>query len=188
VSTEIKKIKSRVAWVSGGIYLMLAIVLVRLYWVNLVEGPELRAKSQERLIERHTIEAKRGDIYSADGMTLATTKPVYKVHFDAVTVDAEIFANEVDELGTKLATINNKYSASGWAAYLKEQRQKKRRYIPLASKLNFSELQRMRQYPILKRGANKGGIIIEEDLQRIQMATNIKMRTIGYDLEGASAG
>jgi len=177
-----------VAWVSGGIYLMLAIVLVRLYWVNLVEGPELRAKSQERLIERHTIEAKRGDIYSADGMTLATTKPVYKVHFDAVTVDAEIFANEVDELGTKLATINTKYSASGWAAYLKEQRQKKRRYIPLASKLNFSELQRMRQYPILKRGANKGGIIIEEDLQRIQMATNIKMRTIGYDLEGASAG
>ena len=167
---------------------MLAIVLVRLYWVSLVQGPELRAKSQERLIERHTIEAKRGDIYSADGMTLATTKPVYKVHFDAVTVDAEIFANEVDELGAKLATINTKYSASGWAAYLREQREKKRRYIPLASKLNFSELQRMRQYPILKRGQNRGGIIVEEDLQRIQMATNIKMRTIGYDLEGASAG
>ena len=60
MSTEIKKIKSRVAWASGGIYLMLAIVLVRLYWVSLVQGPELRAKSQERLIERHTIEAKRG--------------------------------------------------------------------------------------------------------------------------------
>ena len=77
---------------------MLAIVLVRLYWVAWYKVRASR-KEPERLIERHTIEAKRGDIYSADGMTLATTKPVYKVHFDAVTVDAEIFANEVDELG-----------------------------------------------------------------------------------------
>ncbi len=167
---------------------MLAVVLIRLYYVSLVQGPKLRAKSQERVIERHIIEAKRGDIYSADGKTLATTKPVYKIHFDAVTVDKEIFDAEVDALGAQLATINSKYSASGWSAYLREERSKRRRYIPLANKLNFSELQRIRQYPILIRGAHRGGLIVEEDLQRIQMATNIKMRTIGYDLEGASAG
>lgn len=188
MSTEIKNIKNRVAWASGIIYLMLAVVLIRLYYVSLIQGPELRAKSQDRVIERHIIEAKRGDIYSADGKTLATTKPVYKIHFDAVTVDKEIFEAEVDALGVQLATVNPKYSASGWSAYLREERSKKRRYIPLASKLNFSELQRIRQYPILKRGAHRGGLIVEEDLQRIQMATNIKMRTIGYDLEGASAG
>ena len=188
MSAEIKNIKNRVAWASGIIYLMLAVVLIRLYYVSLVQGPELRAKSQERVIERHIIEAKRGDIYSADGKTLATTKPVYKIHFDAVTVDKEIFDAEVDALGAQLATINSKYSASGWSAYLREERSKRRRYIPLANKLNFSELQRIRQYPILKRGAHRGGLIVEEDLQRIQMATNIKMRTIGYDLEGASAG
>lgn len=188
MSAEIKNIKNRVAWASGIIYLMLAVVLIRLYYVSLVQGPKLRAKSQERVIERHIIEAKRGDIYSADGKTLATTKPVYKIHFDAVTVDKEIFDAEVDALGAQLATINSKYSASGWSAYLREERSKRRRYIPLANKLNFSELQRIRQYPILKRGAHRGGLIVEEDLQRIQMATNIKMRTIGYDLEGASAG
>ncbi len=188
MSAEIKNIKNRVAWASGIIYLMLAVVLIRLYYVSLVQGPKLRAKSQERVIERHIIEAKRGDIYSADGKTLATTKPVYKIHFDAVTVDKEIFDAEVDALGAQLATINSKYSASGWSAYLREERSKRRRYIPLANKLNFSELQRIRQYPILIRGAHRGGLIVEEDLQRIQMATNIKMRTIGYDLEGASAG
>ena len=188
MSTDIKDIKNRVAWASGVIYLVLAIVLIRLYYVSLVQGPELRAKSQERVIERHVIEAKRGDIYSADGKTLATTKPVYKIHFDAVTVDTEVFAAEVDALAAQLAIVNPKYSANGWSAYLKEQRAKRRRYIPLAKNLNFSELQRIRQYPILKRGAHQGGLIVEEDLQRIQMATNIKMRTIGYDLEGASAG
>ncbi len=167
---------------------MLAVVLIRLYYVSLIEGPKLRAKSRERVIERHVIEAKRGDIYSADGKTLATTKPVYKIHFDAVTVDKKIFEAEVDALGGQLATVNSKYSAGGWSAYLREERSKKRRYIPLASNLNFSELQRIRQYPILRRGAHRGGLIVEEDLQRIQMATNIKMRTIGYDQEGASAG
>lgn len=180
--------KTRVTWMSGGIYLMLLVILSRLFYVSLVMGPELRAESQNRVIERKIIHAKRGDIYSADGKTLATTKPVYKVHFDAVTVPQDIFLAEIDGLGQKLATLNHKYTASGWAQYLREERTKKHRYVPLAAKLNFSEMQRMKQYPILHRGAYKGGLIVEEDHQRVQMATNIKMRTIGYDLEGASAG
>jgi len=188
MSTDIKKVKSRVAWISGGIYLMLAIVLGRLYYVSLAQGPELRKKSRERLIERKTIEAKRGDIFSADGKTLATTKPVYRIFFDPVTVDEELFNENVEALGTQLATLNSKYSGHGWASYLREQRILGHRYVNLANKLNFSELQRIRQYPILNKGKNRGGLIIEQDLQRIQMATNFKMRTIGYDLEGASAG
>jgi cell division protein FtsI (penicillin-binding protein 3) len=58
----------------------------------------------------------------------------------------------------------------------------------LASELNYSELNALKQYPILSRGPYKGGIIIVEDKQRIQMATDITLRTIGYDTEGASAG
>lgn len=185
---ELKQIKNRIARISGLIYLVLLIFFVKLVYISVVLGPELREQSAERLIERKTIPAKRGDIYSADGKTLATTKPVYKVHFDAVTVDEKVFNEEVAGLGAKLATINNKYTAAGWTAYLKEQRKLRRRYVPLASKLNFSDLQRMRTYPILKRGAFKGGLIIEEDHERVQMATNMQMRTIGYDLEGASAG
>ncbi len=188
MSNDLKRIKNRIALISGLIYAILLVYFVRLVYVSVVLGPELRKQSAERLIERKIIPAKRGDIYSADGKTLATTKPVYKVHFDAVTVDEEVFQAEVAELGAKLATINNKYTAAGWTSYLKEQRIKRRRYVPLASKLNFSDLQRMRSYPILERGAFKGGIIIEEDHERIQMATNMQMRTIGYDLEGASAG
>ncbi len=105
--------KTRVTWMSGGIYLMLLVILSRLFYVSLVMGPELRAESQNRVIERKIIHAKRGDIYSADGKTLATTKPVYKVHFDAVTVPQDIFLAEIDGLGQKLATLNHKYTASG---------------------------------------------------------------------------
>jgi cell division protein FtsI (penicillin-binding protein 3) len=188
VNDELKRIKNRIARISGLIFLVLLVYFVRLVYVSVLMGPELRAQSAERLIERKIIPAKRGDIYSADGKTLATTKPVYKVHFDAVTVDEDVFQAEVAGLGAKLATINTKYTAAGWTSYLKEQRRKRRRYVPLASKLNFSDLQRMRTYPILKLGAFQGGLIIEEDHERIQMATNMQMRTIGYDLEGASAG
>jgi hypothetical protein len=61
--------KTRVTWMSGGIYLMLLVILSRLFYVSLVMGPELRAESQNRVIERKIIHAKRGDIYSADGST-----------------------------------------------------------------------------------------------------------------------
>jgi cell division protein FtsI/penicillin-binding protein 2 len=87
MSTELKHIKSKITWISAVIYVLFVAIAGRLFYVSLIMGPELREISQERLIERREIPAKRGDIYSSDGKTLATTKPVYTVHFDPITVD-----------------------------------------------------------------------------------------------------
>jgi len=106
MSVEIGQIKKRITWISAVVYAFFLIILVRLFYVALVMGPELRAQSQERVIERRPIEAKRGDIYSADGKTLATTKPVYNIHFDALTVEPTVFNKDVSELSEKLAILN----------------------------------------------------------------------------------
>ncbi|MCH1533537.1 MAG: PASTA domain-containing protein [Schleiferiaceae bacterium] len=188
MSIEIGQIKKKITWISAAVYAFFLIILIRLFYVSLVMGPELRAQSQERIIERRPIEAKRGDIYSADGKTLATTKPVYNIHFDAVTVDAEVFNNDVAQLSEKMAILNPKRTPADWERYLRSEREKKKRYIPLATDLNYSQLQRIKTYPILSRGAFQGGLIIQEKLERIQMATDVRSRTIGRDKDGAQAG
>ena len=188
MSTELKHIKSKITWISAVIYLFFVAIAGRLFYVSLIMGPELREISQERLIERREIPAKRGDIYSSDGKALATTKPVYTVHFDPITVDENIFQNEVGALATQLAELNPARNASEWENYLRTKRNQKNRYVLLRKDLNYSDLQRMRQYPILERGMYKGGIIVHMDQRRIQMATDITLRTIGYDTEAASAG
>ena len=188
MSIEIGQIKKRITWISAVVYAFFLIILARLFYVALVMGPELRAQSQERVIERRPIEAKRGDIYSADGKTLATTKPVYNIHFDALTVDPTVFNGEVAELSEKLAILNPKRNAAQWERYLRSERDKKHRYIPLAADLNYSQLQRIKTYPILSRGTFQGGMIIQEKLERIQMATDVRSRTIGRDKDGAQAG
>ena len=188
MSTELKHIKSKITWISAVIYVLFVAIACRLFYVSLVMGPELREISQERLIERREIPAKRGDIYSSDGKALATTKPVYTVHFDPITVDENIFQNEVGALAAQLAELNPARNASEWENYLRTKRNQKNRYVLLSKDLNYSDLQRMRQYPILERGMYKGGIIVHMDQRRIQMATDITLRTIGYDTEAASAG
>ena len=188
MSTELKHIKSKITWISAVIYVLFVAIACRLFYVSLVMGPELREISQERLIERREIPAKRGDIYSSDGKALATTKPVYTVHFDPITVDENIFQNEIGALAAQLAELNPARNAYEWENYLRTKRNKKNRYVLLSKDLNYSDLQRMRQYPILERGMYKGGIIVHMDQRRIQMATDITLRTIGYDTEAASAG
>ena len=188
MSSDLNHIKSKITWISAVVYVLFAAVAGRLFYVSLVMGPELRKQSQERVIERRSIPAKRGDIYSSDGKTLATTKPVYTICFDPVTVKDEVFQEEVGALSEKLASLNPTRNSREWEDYLRTKRSQKNRYVFLAKELNYSDLTRVRQYPILKRGIYQGGIIIQEDKQRIQMATDIKLRTIGYDTESASAG
>ena len=188
MSTELKHIKGKITWISAVIYLLFVVIAGRLFYVSLVIGPDLREISQKRLIERREIPAKRGDIISSDGKTLATTKPVYTVHFDAVTVEESVFQEEIGALSTQLATINPKKSAKEWEKYLRQKRTQRNSYVLLAKDLNFSELMRMKQFPILKRGTYQGGLIVDVDQTRIQMATDITLRTIGYDTEAASAG
>lgn len=188
MSTELKHIKGKITWISAVFYVIFLVITIRLFQVSLIKGPELREISRERIIERRDITAKRGDIFSSDGKILATTKPVYTVHFDPVTVEESLFKNEISALSSQLATINPKRSATEWKNYLTTKRAQNNRYVLLAKNLNYSELVRMQQYPILKEGVYQGGIIVDVDQTRIQMATDIKLRTIGYDTEGASAG
>lgn len=186
---ELKPIKNRVFGLSLAIYLLFILIGGKLWYVSLVEGEHWRTLSAERTIERRTIEARRGDIYSADGKPLATTKPIYTVHFDPMTVNDTLFDHQVGALSSGLSKLlPSGRSAAQWERHLREQRTKGRRYVLLAKDLNYSEKEALAALPILRRGQLAGGFIEEESHERIQMATQMYLRSIGYITDGGSAG
>jgi cell division protein FtsI (penicillin-binding protein 3) len=73
-----------------------------------------------------------------------------------------------------------------------EQRKKKNQYYTLAKGLDFDQYDRIRKFPIFKKGKNKGGFIVDRNYKRELATSEIGAGTIGMDdgvhtagLEGA---
>ncbi len=66
-------------------------IWLKLIYVAVVEGPELRQKSSELVIREMAIPAKRGNIFSADEKMLATSMPVFNIFMDPLSPSEENF-------------------------------------------------------------------------------------------------
>jgi len=183
-----KSILSRAFVVYIPLGVLAFLILSKLFSIQFIEGPELRARAQEEVVKEMSIKAERGNIYSADGKLLATSMPVYDLHFDPVTVDEELFFNEVEALGQSLAQIPGKLSAAEWKNQLIKARNQGNRYFSLASDLSYNELQDIKDYPIFNAGRYKGGLIIEQENFRKMPLGKIAERTIGRERNSFATG
>ena len=78
----------------------------------------------------------------------------------------------------------SKYSGKSVSYYkenLRKARAKQNRYYLLARDIGYSEYLRLRDFPLLKLGAYKGGLIVEQTTKREHPMGGISMRTIGYE-------
>lgn len=160
----------------------------KLISIQFIEGPALRQKAENEVIREMDIQAERGNIYSADGKLLATSMPVYDLHFDPVTVKEDLFFDNIDELSVALANFPGGRSAAGWRSYLVSARQKGNRYLALADKLSYTELKVISTYPILEEGTYRGGLIIEQENHRKMPLGKIAERTIGRERKNVATG
>ena len=113
------------------------------------------------------IKASRGNIFSDDGSLLAISMPLYNVFMDLSVVEDEIFSSQINNLSISLAQLFGDRSASDYEKYLRSSRLKeKNKYVKLQSKVTHNELNAMKGFAILKLGKYKGGLIIEERLNR----------------------
>lgn len=163
-------------------------VLVQLIRIQFGEGPDLRAKAEEDIIKEMPIAADRGNIYSADGHLLATTMPVYNIHFDPLAPEQDTFNAYLQSLASELATLRKNRTADQWYTYLNRGRKLGNRYLPIASDLTFSELQEYKALTLFKRGKYRGGIIIEQENHRKMPLGKVAERTIGRDRRYSSTG
>lgn len=163
-------------------------VLTKLMSIQFVEGPELRERAQQEVVKEMSIKAERGNIYSSDGKLLATSMPVYDLHFDPVTVNEELFFNELDALAKKLALSPGIHNQATWKKEILKARNQGSRYFKIGTDLSYNDLQIIKHYPIFNAGRYKGGLIIEQENFRKMPLGKIAERTIGRERNNFGTG
>ncbi|NNC44936.1 MAG: transpeptidase family protein [Winogradskyella sp.] len=155
-------------------------VAFKLCSIQFLEGDKYRSIAQKRTIKNVEIPANRGNVYSADGSLLATSIPKYDVRIDAVQPKQSTFEKYIKPLADSLSKFSGK-SSREYQTNIRKARKNKNRYYLLARNLSYSDYIRLRNFPLLKLGAIKGGLIVEQTTRREHPMGGIAQRTIGYE-------
>ena len=158
-------------------------IAIKLFNIQWVGGDYYRKLAKQRTVKNFEIPANKGNIYSSDGSLLATSVPEYTIRFDAVTPSEENFEKYYVALSDSLAKLVGK-SSGEFQRDLRKAKNTKNRYFLVAKKLTFTEYMRVKEFPLFKLGANKGGIIAEQQTVRKHPVGLIANRTIGYERDG----
>ncbi len=180
MAVEDKKISYRMYFVAFMFLVMAVLILIKLNNIQWVEGPYYRKLAKERTVKNFTIPANKGNVYSADGSLLATSIPEYSIYFDAVAPSSELFKENIQALSDSLSVMFGK-SSGHYQVKLQKARANKSRYLFIAKKLSYTEQMRLKSFPLFNKGANKGGIIIEQKIVREHPIGLVAKRTIGYE-------
>ena len=180
MAVEDKNISYRIYLVAFVLFLMAIAITVKLTNIQWVEGDYYRKLSKDRTVKDFIIPANKGNIYSADGSLLATSIPNYTIRFDAVTPKAEDFEKNVAPLSDALSKLLGKPS-SFYQSLFRKARASKNRYALVAEDLTYTQYAAIKLFPLFEKGANKGGIIVEQKTVREHPIGIIAERTIGYD-------
>ncbi len=173
------------------VYLVLLLIVasavaiaVKTVYISVVEGPELRAQKENLYIRREKVSAARGNILTADGSLLATSLPFFEIRADLVTIDQQLFDEQVDSLAYCLATwVDDSYTPAGYRDYLIREREKGNRYLRIKGKATYSEKEFIAQFPIFREGQFRGGFIAKPTHNRMYPFRGLARRTIGYNRE-----
>nr|WP_294774079.1 penicillin-binding protein [uncultured Flavobacterium sp.] len=180
MAVEDKHISYRIYLVAFCLFLMAMAITFKLTRIQWVEGDHYRKLAKERTVKNFVIPANKGNIYSADGSLLATSIPNYNIRFDAVAPKAEDFKENVRPLADSLAKMLGKPS-SFYHSQLTSARNNKNRYLLVARDLSYTQYMKIKSFPLFNLGANKGGMITEQETVREHPIGKIAERTIGYE-------
>ena len=134
------------------------------------------------------LDAERGTIYSEDGQMLSTSIPTFDIYID-FNADGlrekkgKRFKENVDSFAISLA---NHFRDKSVAQYKKELQlafKNNERYYPLKKKLDFENYKIFREFPLVRLGRNKSGVIVEVKSKRETPFGLLANRTIGLSRE-----
>lgn len=160
-------------------------IIARVLYIQIQEGAELREMGRKRAVEKRKIDALRGNIYSINNSLLAVTIPKYEIRMDVVSNKSDRFFNaNVDSLAFQLSKLFKDRSKYEYKKLLTRARQKKNYYLLLKRNVSYKQLIELQNFPILRLGRNKGGLIIIKSNIRELPYNQLAKRTIGiYNYE-----
>lgn len=179
MSTTEKSIVDKLGWLVLVLAVLFVVLIVRVGFIQSVEGAYYRKMSVQRTIKTDTIYANRGNIYATGGNLLATTMSKYTVRLDMVTIENKIFEENINALSDSLSVLFKKPS-SYYRNYLRTAKRRKNRYLFLAKDLGYIDYARLKTFPILKLGQYRGGLITEQKNVRARPLGDLAVRTVGY--------
>ena len=175
-----KNILNRLYFIAGCLFIFGLLVVFKLLTIQYVQGDKYRDLAEKRTVKNVVIPANRGNVYASDGSLLATSIPKYDIRFDAITPSVKSFEAYVKPLSDAMAKYTGKAS-SYYQNELRRARKNKNRYFLLARDIGYSDYIKLRNFPLLKLGAFKGGLIVEQTTKREHPMGGIAQRTIGYE-------
>lgn len=192
---KVRKTALYFGYVLVGIGFLMGIIFVtRIVFLQLnPEVDKLKKEQIESAFREATLKAARGNLYASDGSILATTVMRYDVYLDFKTMRGTgarrdtMYNNNISILSDSLGVMFGK-SRSYFRKLFDDQKDRENQYYSLVKGLDFDQYDRIRKFPIFKKGKNKGGFIVERRYKR-ELATNkIGSGTIGIDDERGKAG
>jgi cell division protein FtsI (penicillin-binding protein 3) len=153
----------------GVIYIVVVfialLIIGRVLFIQFGEGAEWKKKSEKLNLRYDNIEAMRGNILSSENIT------------------KDIFDKNVDTLALRLSQLFNDKTAADYRSILKQARAESNRYLLIKRDVTYSDLKKMRTFPIYKMGKYKGGLIAIARNKRINPFRELAFRTIGWEKE-----
>jgi cell division protein FtsI (penicillin-binding protein 3) len=171
-----------------GIIVLSLLILGKAFYIQRFEGEHWRSMSDsmhQRIVE---LDADRGTIYSEDGQMLSTSLPQFDIYLDFQAdglrdKNGKVFRENLDSFSIALSKFFGDKNVGQYKSELKEGYRKKSRYYSLKKKLSFEEYKAFRQFPLVKLGRNKSGVIVEESSKRLSPFGLLANRTIGLSRE-----
>ncbi|RPI46375.1 MAG: PASTA domain-containing protein [Bacteroidetes bacterium] len=173
----------RVSLVYIGMLLVGLLILGKAFHLQLF-GKETWGVEENSSVRHKVIEPNRGNIYSTDGRLLAVSVPFYEIRMDFLSgsFTRETFDRHVDELCKALSGL---FQDRHWTTYKREMvaaRESGNRYFLVKRNVTYSQLQKVRQFPIYRLGPYKGGVIYVQQSRRIRPYGMLAARTVGYTM------
>lgn len=179
------EVKKDILWRVYLIYFIICLfgvaIISKICIIQFVDGDKYRAQAESFLTKFFDIEAVRGNIYDANGSLLATSLPYYEVGMDVNTdaITQEIFEENVDSLSICLSNLFNDKSWKEYRKGLIKARKDGDRWVLLQKDVSYTDLQKMKKFPILRKGKNRGGFVYEQTNKRERPFQFLAARTIG---------
>ncbi len=171
-----------------GMVVLSMLILGKAVYIQRFQGEHWRSMSDSMHQKIQELDADRGTIYSEDGQMLSTSLPQFDIYIDFMAdglreKNGKVFKANVDSFALSLSNFFNDKSTAQYKKELQGGYTKKSRYYPLRKKLTFDEYKTFRQFPLVKLGRNKSGIIVEENSKRVSPFGLLANRTIGLSRE-----
>ena len=97
--------KKRLAITLGGIAVIFFLLIVRLFWIMIIQGPELSQQAANQQTQDTSLTASRGSITDASGVVLGQSGTAYRVLLNPERLAQSEYADDRERIALELSQI-----------------------------------------------------------------------------------